>query len=409
MQGASLRVPSLVELESGSISSKPVKDSAAGQQRRPVGLSPWKLARLSTKDASKAAVRAREKSSILRPVKYIEGSTITETEDSSFEHSAEIATTSSGHKVGWRMENPLAVSRERPGLGHDRDRPTSFGTDYSSGRPGDSSEEKTNQAIIPLHSESRSPFRSRSCNNITSFAGPASAAESPDILGSPDLGSVDTQFYHNANQERSWLYRATSDGYEASGGESADDTSDQGRRLSQAWSKLKLNPSFISRGDIQSASIKWRSGLEDIAASWSNASQPDSRASSGTRSNGSRVEANILKHVNLDWPGVREKVSTSTEGSNNSSPSHYESPQRTSPDIQCAIDAKYINHLEKPNLKESGSVFHDAPYSGSSPKLNTGKRGLSSAKRLKESILAYKRGLSASSSSTGPALLSTSP
>ncbi|BBN00402.1 palmitoyltransferase ZDHHC1/11 [Marchantia polymorpha subsp. ruderalis] len=248
LRGASLRVPSLVELESGSISSKPVKDSAAGQQRRPVGLSPWKLARLSTKDASKAAVRAREKSSILRPVKYIEGSTITETEDSSFEHSAEIATTSSGHKVGWRMENPLAVSRERPGLGHDRDRPTSFGTDYSSGRPGDSSEEKTNQAIIPLHSESRSPFRSRSCNNITSFAGPASAAESPDILGSPDLGSVDTQFYHNANQERSWLYRATSDGYEASGGESADDTSDQGRRLSQAWSKLKLNPSFISRG-----------------------------------------------------------------------------------------------------------------------------------------------------------------
>ncbi|KAL3685000.1 hypothetical protein R1sor_003022 [Riccia sorocarpa] len=406
LRGGSPRVPSLAELENGSISSKPMKDITARQPRRPVGLSPWKLARLSKKDASKAALRARENSSILLPVKYIGGSTIAETEESSYEHSAEIATTSGGHKVGWRMDNPLAITRERP---------SSVASDFLCGRPSGSADEKNSRAIVPLHSEGRSPFRSRSCNNISAFSAQISSRESPDILGSPDLGSSDTQFYHNASQERSWLYRATSDGYEASGGESADDTtSEQGRRLSQAWSKLKLNPSFISsRSDTQNASIKWRSGLEDVAASWASAYHTDSRGSSGTRSNGSRAETNILKHVRNDWSGVRDtKVSTSTEGSNNSSPSNYESPiQRMSPspDIQCATDISYTSNVEHSSIsRQSGPTPQDMQPPGGSPKLNAAKRGLSSAKRLKESILAYKRGLS-SSSSAGPALLSSSP
>ncbi|KAL2653241.1 hypothetical protein R1flu_021369 [Riccia fluitans] len=403
LRGGSPRVPSLAELENGSISSKPVKNTTAGQPKRVVGLSPWKLARLSKKDASKAAVRARENSSILRPVKYSGGSTNAETEESSFEHSSEIATTSGGHKVGWRVDNPLAVSRERP--------PSSVAADFGCLRPSGSADEKNNRAIVPLHSEGRSPFRSRSCNNISAFSVPVSSTQSPDILGSPEVGSID-QFYQYATQERSWLYRATSDGYEASGGESADDTSEQGRRLGQTWSKLKLNPSFISRGDTQNASIKWRSGLEDVAASWASAYHTDSRASSGTRSNGSRAETNILKHLRNDWSGVRDnKVSTSTDGSNNSSPSHYESPiQRMSPDIQSANDTSYTSNAEQTSVsKQSDPVAHDVQPPGDSPKLNVAKRGFSSAKRLKESILAYKRGLSSSSSVTEPALLSTSP
>lgn len=322
MQGAP---PRMQRGESGGISSSHPKEGLGTQSKRQIALSPWKLARLSTKDTARAVVRARESSSTLRPVKCVETSLLTETEDSSFEISADVNTAHGGHKVGWRLEVPLSedlrgVQEHQNPLHH-----AALTVDVCTGSIGQQFDGETKRAIIPLGSEARSPFRSRSLHTITSFPYSISGTESPDNLGSPDLACGDEQHQNSTIQEKSWLNRATSDGYEASGGESADDTSDQGHRLSQAWRKLKLDQSFISRGCVQNATIIWSSDSEDFQISQS---QLDSRTSTTceTMSNGSTVEAKFFRRFKKEWPGVRDKVSTSAEGSNSSSPSYFVSP-----------------------------------------------------------------------------------
>ena len=226
---------------------------AKSRKAAPVGLNPWKLARVRSEDAASAAARARQKSSILRPTRPgLELAISTDSESnfqSSLSSSGEIKAAPGSRKSRRKFHRPHGLRRDMWSLTRSkRDRITPL-SDEDMFAP---------RGMYPLEGEPRSPYRSGSSffgDPGASFppqpplppqvsfppnvlfprfpgddvrasydvrSGPASLAPSPQVQeGGAQAGNVGRA-------------SAGSDGYEASVG-SGDDVSEAG--LSQSWNK----------------------------------------------------------------------------------------------------------------------------------------------------------------------------
>eukprot|EP00249_Psilotum_nudum_P008254 c21145_g1_i1 orf=710-2932(-) len=264
------------ELERGT-ATKPVEEHP--KKKAPVKLSTFALARLNTEDAVRAAAQARSRSSILRPVVQKEAMMVAET-DSSFDSSsrdvsAEIALPVGSRRAIRRPDAPISLVRDRltlmrscrqgkfPVLSLEQ-------TDYSGnsmnvGQPIDGE----SAMPTPLQLEARSAF----CPSTTLYPVGLSTS-SPESVASPEaqsnretqLGMQDLLNLSVALAEQPCLKRSASDGYEASGGESADD-SDRAGMPGYLWSKLKPHPNYGNKGDMRHFIERRVSGLGEIHAS----------------------------------------------------------------------------------------------------------------------------------------------
>jgi hypothetical protein len=110
---------------------------------------------------------------------------------------------------------------------------------------------------------------------------------------------------------------------------------------------------------------------------------------------GSRAEANILKHVKKEWPDLSDGLSVSSNNSNSSSPTCYNSPLRNSSDFQLTGDSS--SQYKTPDENQAVSVY-DGPSTSLPSKAMSGTRSLLSTQRLMDSILRFKRALPSSKS-----------
>lgn len=277
-----------LEVGPGKAGAGKIIDAKAPQKRLPVGISPWKLARVSTEDAARAAARAREKSSILqlsRPAPLVLPMGRGDTDSShrsSLSSSGEIHTATAGsrrtsgrrkhhHRFGKEMWSLTRSKRDRiiPLPGDDA---------FAPAHGGD---------MHPLNLEPRSPYRNPSSSMFTGdprlASYPPTSSYPPQLMFPRYPGDVRSSFPVNptfksssdvhstssdvkpsmghaeiisklatqvsTSSENILRFSATSDGYEASCGESGDDGSDAvGLSQSwskQSWSKLGFNPSHF--------------------------------------------------------------------------------------------------------------------------------------------------------------------
>jgi hypothetical protein len=114
----------------------------------------------------------------------------------------------------------------------------------------------------------------------------------------------------------------------------------------------------------------------------------------GHASCGSRAEANILKHVKKDWPDLPDVLSISSGNSNNSSPTHFNSPERNSSNFQTTRDG--ISHCKTPEEKQMISVYDDGTFASLTSKAMPGTKSLLSTQKLMDSILGFEPTLSSS-------------
>ncbi len=110
---------------------------------------------------------------------------------------------------------------------------------------------------------------------------------------------------------------------------------------------------------------------------------------------GSRAEANILKHVKKEWQELSDGLSVSSNNSNSSSPTCYNSPLRNSSDFQLTGDSS--SQYKTPDENQAVSVY-DGPSTSLPSKAMSGTKSLLSTQRLMDSILRFKRALPSSKS-----------
>ena len=283
-----------LEVGPGKAGAGKIIDAKGPQKRLPVGISPWKLARVSTEDAARAAARARENSSILQPSRPLPldlplGDADTDSSyRSSLSSSGEIHIAAAGsrrnsgrkkhhHRFGKEM---WSLTRSK----RDRIIPLTVNDAFAPPHGGD---------MHPLDSEPRSPYRNPSSSSM--FTGDPRLASFPpassyppqikfprypgDVRSSfpvkstfnsssdvhltssdvkPGMGHAEiisklaTQV--STSSENILRLSATSDGYEASCGESGDDGSDAAG-LSQSWSKQSWNKLGFHPPDVPSTTF----------------------------------------------------------------------------------------------------------------------------------------------------------
>lgn len=239
------------------------------QKPAPVGLNPWKLARVRTEDAASAAARARQNSSILLPHRpALELALSTDSDCSSFQtslsSSGEIRAAPSSRRKKYRRPG---LRRELWSLSknkRDRITPLSDGEMFV-----------PREGLHPLSQEPRSPYRSRS----SSFSGDPRASYPPEVsypqrsfppqVLFPRYPGDERSFYPvssgapsqadspNMDHMQQLIIRESvnsvdasrastnSDGYEASCG-SGDDTSEAGAGHSQSWNKASWSKFSMS-------------------------------------------------------------------------------------------------------------------------------------------------------------------
>ncbi|KAH8961280.1 hypothetical protein BDL97_05G042400 [Sphagnum fallax] len=418
----------------------------AQQKHIPIGVNPWKLARMSTEDAAKAAARARENSSIIHSAGHKRGPTaVTDTENVSCQSlDGEIGVTGSQQS----QRKPYFAGKDDCSTMTDlQDRSIPL-TDIDSLAQGVEHQEQTlvigssKEAIIPLPLEACSTYRGSpstfSCNLKTSLPYPGtgtcgdlrasypessypgssypgsscsgSQMASPDVfLGSSDVRVSNPVFVPCGSWNRGDLasqtsttsdmlrLSANSDGYEASGGESGDDYSDVGLRLIQSWSKLSFNHGLFNPVGKPPA---WMGCREENVKPWANLNT-DSKSSTrgGALSTGSRVEANILKQ----WPELQN--ARFVANCHSSFPTRMESPLCDSSEIQSVADSSCS---ETPDRGRMNSFFYDGPFPSSLTfKAGPGDKPLHSTRRLKNSLLGLKLGVPSRKNDIG--LLDTTP
>ncbi|XP_024538144.1 probable protein S-acyltransferase 22 [Selaginella moellendorffii] len=352
------------DIESGGKEIVPLplkKDEAGKKAKKPVKISPWKLARLNAEDASKAAERAREKSSVLKPVGN-DASIITETDSSpeSFGRSpgAEIVPLPSSRKTKRKRDISPAIAKDTSGSSrsskqHWEKQKLPSSVAEGGGVPKHHSTKKSlgsDDSVAPLQLEARSAFLPSTPGS--SAIVPSTSLLSPDesesylVAGEvapaaipPDLVAASTGVHGTSSPpatsfSRPWLQRSVSDGYDASGGESADD-SEHGRRLAHAWSRLKQSSTFMNRSAVRSVTAKpppW------VAANPGGGGGGGKARFNSAAAANSKIEASILKHVSMGWSAPPPPRSNgggaiggnSTEESNSESISQYNSPDRDS-------------------------------------------------------------------------------
>ncbi|KAH7445313.1 hypothetical protein KP509_01G002000 [Ceratopteris richardii] len=265
-----------------SIPETQTRAQADGRMKKPppVKISPWALARLNPEDAVRAVGKARRQSSILRPVSHKDAAAVVIAEtDSSCDPSSDevtkgiIASMSSPMAVHGHNGVPIQAKRQQNGAkprdlysGTASKVLVTFGGDAQGyiERGGYSAE--VGATIMPLQREARNAFCGRSVGSVsrsgslsTSASSSESNAESPEIPHSRTdfqeqrgtsssshsfiqrrdaLHEADTGLHaqgadslYDKGEEHSHGHRFTrdygrpvNDGYEASGGESADDS-----------------------------------------------------------------------------------------------------------------------------------------------------------------------------------------
>lgn len=291
----------LSDLEVGAGKAGAGKHDLKSQQKHaPVGLNPWKLARISTEDAARAAARSRQNSSIFQPRTQTRAPSVGTESDSSCRSSL---STSGEIRVAGRRSRKKYLhgsGKDRWSLmrsKRDRIIPLSAVDSFaprgvyedSKGLPPLPPEAYSSYRASPMNSGDRRVLQPAQFRYPPQFLFPkppmdikdyfsvsskyGSEEASPDVL----LPSPELQRHHNfvptaASSElqsarlsgTSDMLRlsAMSDGYEASCGESGDETSDAGR-LSQSWSKLSFNSSFIPP-----ASCREMESREEIVKPW---------------------------------------------------------------------------------------------------------------------------------------------
>lgn len=260
-----------LEASGGKPTSKGGGAAHHSHKKHSVGINPWKLARISTEEATKAAAQAREASSIIRPIKYLKGSSqVTETEESSLESSRSVSgeITIAGNKRH-RRKHDLAylTGKERWLLMKER-RDKSVALNRNGILTGMYPTNGSPQSIVlPLPLEARHAYRcspSRFSGELrSSFPGssypgssyPGSQLASPDIFQeSPDMRStppkvviIDTSpVIVKDSGKVTLLHRSGSDGYEASAGESGDENVEQLQGLIPPLNKKSLDSSIVT-------------------------------------------------------------------------------------------------------------------------------------------------------------------
>uniref|UniRef100_A0A7I4BF87 S-acyltransferase n=1 Tax=Physcomitrium patens TaxID=3218 RepID=A0A7I4BF87_PHYPA len=402
-------VMALSDLEVGKVGGGKIIDAKSQQRPAPVGLNPWKLARVDRDDAARAAARAREKSSILRPVRPgVDPSASIDSDSSlqsSLSSSGEIRV--AGSRRSRKKRNVPGLRREMWSITKnkwDRIIPLSGEEDLFAPR---------SEGLQPLSQEPTSPYRSSPNEAYSgapraSFPPPASypprvlfprypgdAMPSNHALPGSDNSRVTQGIPHTSKPDKALTelsvnsvdvlrISANSDGYEASCGESGDDTSDA-VGLSQSWnnaswSKFSMNNPAYATPVVMVPVWGQENFKEESAKPWvvfsASSFKQDVKESPGgqSASSGSRVEANILKMK----PELRDARK------HTSSPTVYEdSPLRESSDF--LSEDTTTSYGETPDRGSMSSFFYNGPLDVSFKAPS--ERHMVSNRRLMNSIM----------------------
>ncbi|KAG0613591.1 hypothetical protein M758_6G113900 [Ceratodon purpureus] len=392
------------------------------QKPAPVGLNPWKLARVRTEDAASAAARARQKSSILLPTRPGLELTLSTDSESSFQSSlsssGEIKAAPGARRTRRKFQRPQALRREMWSLTRNkRDRIIPLSEEDMFAPRG----------MYPLEGEPRSPYRSsssfsgdprdsyppqapfppqvsyppqvlfprfpgddlRASHPVSS--GPASQVMNPQVLGggSQPARPGDSVVFTSVNSANVLRASAGSDGYEASVG-SGDDVSEAG--LSQSWNKASwnkfsmINPAYATPAvqvPVWGTDYKEENHKPWVTFTAGTNLKPDVKDSPGGQSvsSGSRVEAHIL-NMKPELRSARMHTSSPTVCE--------ESPLRESSDF--LSEDTSTSCCETPDRGTMSSFFYNGPLSVSFKQ--TSERQMVSNRRLMNSIIGSRTALS---------------
>jgi hypothetical protein len=272
-------IKSSIKVGNGSVKRTP-SERMVQKNKRPVKLSPWALARMNAEEVSRVAAQARKKSKVLRPISKQEGMIVIETdsslESSSRDLSREIKYLADNKRRIYKRGRTQSSINNFPFARSLKSTKVSSESMNKSNFNGNDDLMDINQPIMessvglaPLQLEARSAFRS-SLAMSTSGLIPSSAESS---LASPDLQHFRESI--SGHQDISTnsvapsciitkgpkLQRSTSDGYEASGGESADDSDRSSTRFHKPpWNKLLFNPAYMGKNKT-AKSLPYRTSL----------------------------------------------------------------------------------------------------------------------------------------------------
>lgn len=343
--------PDNIKVGNGSVKRTP-SERMVQRNKRPVKLSPWALARMNAEEVSRVAAQARKKSKVLRPISKHEGMIVIET-DSSLESSSRDLST----EIKYLADNKRRIYKRGRTQSSMNNFP--FTRSLKSTKVSSESVNKSNFSgnddlmdinrpimessvgLAPLQLEARSAFRS-SLAMSTSGLIPSSAESS---LASPDLqhfresisGHQDLSTLSAApsciTTKGPKLQRSTSDGYEASGGESADDSDRSSSRFHKPpWNKLLFNPSYMGKNKTAKP-LPHQTRLLPYSVS---------KLKTTGQTAELRMQASTGKGVMRDIPeGIGHPIEEI-----NSSPSQFASPERDS-DILCVKQSGLENSSRK--------------------------------------------------------------
>lgn len=323
-------------LEAGNRSAKRKQGERARQRNSgAVKISPWTLARLNAEEVSKAAAQARQKSKVLQPISRQDSALRIDTdsslESSSRDISTDIISRSQYKKRNYKRGRQPSPPKHFPQARSSRPTrlPLKPATEAGCSVDYDSVDRthpiaENSASLAPLQFEARNAF----CSNLATSTGgqiissPESSLTSPDIqpfresTSSKDLSNIlaaPLSFTKGVQ-----LHRSTSDGYEASGGESPDD-SDQAsvRHCKPNWNKMLFNPSYTEKSPAVELLPNQMSVLPY---------RPNKTKSAGQlagQSAGLRMQASNGK-------GVMRKLAEESQSTNEIKfcPSQYDSPER---------------------------------------------------------------------------------
>ncbi|KAL2629679.1 hypothetical protein R1flu_014365 [Riccia fluitans] len=341
------RVPSTIDPDAGNAANKNENRPNKGAVR----ISAWKLAKLNPDDASRAAAKARENSSILRqlgPRDY----GIPEGEYTSSSNMSSRSTMSADYlnsKRRIRDDSSLgSVKVDIPGIGTTRDdssvhyEPAGVGQRSKSSGSSPSHPLTDSTTLSPLPAERR--FGPSSSTSGMQMSAPSTRgseeAGAPVVMVGASRVRTHVPSSHaaalshsSADISRAWSHpAASSDGYEASsGGESADDAALP--RINQYPSKGRVNPDHvtISVKEGKQAAFYW-----DRASRSYDPSNARIRGDGGDYTGTSSASA-YTENSRRSWPepsatpsSLSDDLISSELGPGRFSPLHTFSPSQTS-------------------------------------------------------------------------------
>eukprot|EP00252_Welwitschia_mirabilis_P027894 TRINITY_DN977_c0_g1_i4.p1 TRINITY_DN977_c0_g1~~TRINITY_DN977_c0_g1_i4.p1 ORF type:complete len:444 (+),score=99.67 TRINITY_DN977_c0_g1_i4:357-1688(+) len=247
----------------GNLTKKPV-DQNVKKTKGTVKISPWALARMSAEEVSRVATQARKKSKVLQHVPRQEGMIGLET-DSSLEGSSrdlgtEIKSLSYNPRRLYKHgKQPLSL--KAPAFGRSS-KLAKVSSEHTSKLYHTSNKNLINvnqkamhpsSPLAPLQLEARNAFKSSLAMSTggtipssaeSSIASPDVQISRPSASGTQDMPMVPATPLSIAEDTK--FERSASDGYDASAGESADDSDQNTAKLHEPWNRLLFNPTYLA-------------------------------------------------------------------------------------------------------------------------------------------------------------------